>query len=93
MSLPCVFLIRICFLNQDVSISSGLMKEIMLFKSASKSGNATAAAEIEAKLPHGILGQTWSDRTYNNRWKHINGQLFDYQLDTLESTDFKFTRF
>jgi hypothetical protein len=82
------------FLNQDVSIGSGLMKQIAAYKSVVKSGDAAAAEELLAKLPHGILGQTWNAKTYSNRWKHIEGQLFDYQVnDGIMGTDFKFNRF
>jgi len=82
------------FLNQEVSIGSGLMKHISAYKSTIKSGDVAAAAELLAKLPHGILGQTWSGKTYNNRWKYIEGQLFDYQVnDGVMGTDFKYNRF
>jgi len=81
------------FLNQDVSIGSELMARISQYKRLVKSGDVDGAAAIEAKLPHGILGQTWSPEVYANRWKHIDGQLFDYQLDSLNSTSFKFSKF
>jgi hypothetical protein len=82
------------FLNQDVSIGAGLMKQISAYKSVVKSGDVAAAEELLAKLPHGILGQTWNVKTYNNRWKHIEGQLFDYQVnDGIMGTDFRFNRF
>jgi len=82
------------FLNQEVSIGSGLMKQISAWKSAAKSGDVAAAESLFGKLPHGILGQTWNAKTYNNRWKHIEGQLFDYQInDGIMGTDFKFNRF
>ena len=45
------------FLNQDVTIAEGLMRKIHAFKAATKACNHTAADEIEAILPHGILGQ------------------------------------
>jgi len=82
------------FLNQEVSIGSGLMKQISAYKAVVKSGDAATAEELLAKLPHGILGQTWNAKTYSNRWKHIEGQLFDYQVnDGITGTDFKFNRF
>jgi len=81
------------FLNQDVSIGSGLMTQIAAYKRAVKS-NAANIGELKAALPHGILGQSWSTRTYSNRWKHIEGQLFDYEVaDGLMGNEFKYNRF
>jgi len=82
------------FLNQEVSIGSGLLARIAEYKKATKSGNDARAAEILATLPHGILGQTWNTATYNNRWKHIQGQLYDYVLnDGILGQDFKYNKF
>lgn len=81
------------FLNQDVSIGSGLLAQIGAYKQAAKAGAANAA-ELKAALPHGILGQTWSTQTYPNRWKHIEGQLFDYEVaDGVMGEEFKYNRF
>jgi len=80
------------FLNQDVSISTGLMKSIQAYKSAVKTGNIDLAEEIKSKLPHGILGQTWNGATYDNRWAHIEGHLFDYTVDDLLSSKWKYSR-
>lgn len=77
------------FLNQDVSIAPALAKEIVEYKKASRQGQTSSIA-----LPHGILGQTWNTAVYNNRWKHIEGQLFSYVLaDGLFGTDFAYNRF
>jgi len=81
------------FLNQDVSIGSGLMSQIAAYKKAMKNGDANAE-ELKAALPHGILGQSWNTATYANRWKHIEGQLFDYQVsDGLLGEEFKYNKF
>jgi len=81
------------FLNQDVSIGSGLMRQLAQYKQAVKAGAANAE-ELKAALPHGVLGQTWNTAVYNNRWKHIEGHLFDYQLaDGVFGTEFKFNKF
>jgi len=81
------------FLNQDVSIGQDLLNQIRLFKQAAKK-DSKAAQELQQSMPHGILGQTWSTQTYPNRWKHIQGQLFDYQImDGLEGKEFKYNRF
>lgn len=82
------------FVNQDVSIGRSLMTQIAEFKLAARGTNSTAAVELETKLPHGILGQTWQLKTYQNRWKYIQGQLYDYMLsDGVMGTDFKYNRF
>jgi len=81
------------FLNQDVSIGSGLLAQIGAYKQAAKAGAANAA-ELKAALPHGVLGQTWSTQMYANRWKHIEGQLFDYEVaDGVMGEEFKYNRF
>jgi len=81
------------FLNQDVSIGTGLMSQIAAYKKAMKNGDANAA-ELKAALPHGILGQSWNTATYANRWKHIEGQLFDYQVaDGLMGEEFRYNKF
>lgn len=77
------------FLNQDVSISSSLLQRIVDDKRASKIGVGSTRS-----LPHGLLGQTWNSVTYNNRWKHIEGQLFSYMVsDGLFGTEFEYNRF
>jgi hypothetical protein len=82
------------FLNQDVSINTPLLRQIQHFKQATKSANSTAAAEIRASLPHGLLGQTWEYKTYDNRWKYVEGSLFEYSVaDGITGTDFKYNRF
>jgi len=82
------------FLNQEVSIGSGLLAKIAEYKKAFKSGDDVGVAEIISTLPHGILGQTWNTLTYNNRWKHIQGQLFEYVInDGLVGTEFKYNKF
>jgi len=80
------------FLNQDVSISNGLMKSVLDYKAAVKTGNTKLADQLKAKLPHGILGQTWNPVTYKNRWVHIEGQLFDYTVDQLLSSKWKYSK-
>jgi hypothetical protein len=81
------------FLNQEVSIGSGLMRKISAYKQALRAGDANTA-ELKAALPHGILGQTWNTVTYDNRWKHIEGHLFEYQLsDGVFGNDFKYNKF
>jgi hypothetical protein len=32
-----------------------------------------SAEELHA-LPHGLIGQTWSTKRYNNQWRHIEGE-------------------
>jgi len=81
------------FINQDVSINSPLMKQIQEFKHAPKSDSA-ALAELKTRLPHGLLGQTWQRNTYDNRWKFIEGTLFEYAVaDGLTGTQFRYNRF
>jgi len=77
------------FLNQDVSIGTTLMKQIVEYKKAVKNGAGSTDS-----LPHGLLGQTWNTAVYSNRWKHIEGQLFSYVVaDGIFGTDFDFNRF
>jgi len=81
------------FINQDVSINSSLMKDIQEFKHTSKSQHG-GLDELKSKLPHGLLGQTWQSKTYANRWKYIEGTLFEYSVsDGLTGTQFKYNRF
>lgn len=81
------------FLNQDVSLGVASMKNIKQYKALLKT-NETAAEEMEPILPHGILGQTWGSRVHNNRWKHIEGQLYDYLLtDGIMGDAFKYNKF
>jgi len=82
------------FINQDISINNSLLSQIQRFKQASKSGNSTTAEELESVLPHGLLGQTWQYKTYSNRWKFIEGTLFEYATaDGVLGVDFKYNRF
>jgi hypothetical protein len=82
------------FLNQDISIGTGLEAKIAMYKRAVKSGEESKASELKSLLPHGVLGQTWNTVTYNNRWRHIEGHLFDYTLsDGLMGKEFKYNRF
>jgi len=68
------------------------MEQIRAFKQAAKSGNSTDA--MTASLPHGLLGQTWQRKTYDNRWKYVEGTLFEYAVaDGVMGTDFKYNRF
>jgi len=79
------------FLNQDVAIAQSLMKQINQHKRNMRENPEMASSST---LPHGLLGQTWSSKTYANRWKHIEGQLFSYVVnDGLFGSDFEFNRF
>jgi len=76
------------FLNEDVSINEALLVRIRDYKRAVKSGNATD------DLPHGLLGQTWQKKIFANRWKYIEGALYDYTVaDGIMGTQFKYNRF
>lgn len=55
--------------------------------------NQTRANELESILPHGLLGQTWQSKQHNNRWKFIEGHLYDYIVDGLNGKEFKYNRF
>ena len=81
------------FINQDVSIGSSLMQLIAQHKQAVKQGDSEEAARLAALLPHGVLGQSWQSGTYANRWKYIQGQLFDYVESELLGSSFKYNRF
>lgn len=81
------------FLNQDVTIGNGLRQQIVEFKQA-EDRDPISAEKLLASLPHGILGQTWRRQTYANRWKFIEGHLFDYvSADGLMGDAVKFNRF
>lgn len=78
------------FLNEDISVNTPLVEKIQAFKHASKR-NDTSELDF---LPHGLLGQTWQYKTFPNRWKYIQGQLFDYVVsDGLFGSIFNFNRF
>jgi hypothetical protein len=64
------------FINQMVSLGPNMMSKISQYKLAVKTGANTESALLQ--LPHGLLGQTWEFATYDNRWKYIAGNLFDY---------------
>jgi hypothetical protein len=82
------------FINQDVTINSDLLSAIQNYKQLTKSGQTESAAAQLAALPHGLLGQTWQYKTYDNRWKYIEGSLFEYSLaDGVMGVDFKYNRF
>lgn len=78
------------FLNQMASIGKGLMSKIAQYKLAKK----TSASVESMKMPHGLLGQTFEKVEYDNRWKYIQGDLFDYiQSEGIFGTTNKFNRF
>lgn len=83
------------FLNQDVSVGSGLLNQIREYKTAAKLVTSPAViAQLKTALPHGILGQTWTYVEYANRWKYIQGQLYDYYTtELMGTTQFTFNRF
>jgi len=82
------------FINQDVAINTPLLRQIQHYKQATKSNNVSLAEEMQAVLPHGLLGQTWQYKTYANRWKYIEGTLFEYAvMDGVLGADFKYNRF
>jgi len=67
------------------------MKQVRLWNHEKDADKKAALAQ---RLPHGLLGQTWNPETYPNRWVHIEGQLFDYQIeDELLGHNFAYTRF
>jgi len=78
------------FLNEDIAINTALLRKIQNHKQAVKRNEKPNASS----MPHGLLGQTWEYKTYGNRWKFIEGQLFEYVLaDGIFSTGFKYNRF
>jgi len=78
------------FLNQDIAVNAPLLKQIQEYKQGMKRNESPSAVS----LPHGLLGQTWEYKTYSNRWKFIQGQLFDYVCaDGIFGTSFNFNRF
>ena len=81
------------FINQEVALGERAMHNIATYKQLLKAGKADEAAVVEKALPHGILGQTWQYKTYPNRWRYIQGQLFDYVLTAVDAADFKYSRF
>jgi hypothetical protein len=43
---------------------------------------------------HGLIGQTWSTKTYNSQFKHMQGDVDDYLVsDEIWGTDFVFNLF
>jgi hypothetical protein len=80
------------FLNEQVAINTPLLHKIQEYKRAAKSNSADADVALRS-LPHGLLGQTWQSKVYPNRWKYIEGSLFDYVSSDIFGTTFKFNRF
>jgi len=81
------------FLNEDISVNVPLLRKIQEYKEAVKTNSSLVSSKLAA-LPHGLLGQTWEYKSYQNRWKYITGQLFDYVLaDGIFGTTFNFNRF
>jgi len=82
------------FLNEDIVVNLPLAQKIQAYKQAVKRNDSTSSAQLAAALPHGLLGQTWEYKTYPNRWKFIQGQLFDYTLaDGIFGSAFAYNRF
>jgi len=82
------------FLNEDVSINVPLLTQIQQYKRSVKSNsNSTDSASLLRTLPHGLLGQTWQSKTYPNRWRYIEGSLFDYVSSDIFGTSFHYNRF
>jgi len=80
------------FLNEQVAINTPLLQKIQEYKRAAKS-NSTNADDALRFLPHGLLGQTWQSKVYPNRWRYIEGSLFDYVSSDIFGSSFKHNRF
>lgn len=86
------------FLNQDISIGTDMASTIQQYKVGQKRANLglfeNSTPTTTSLLPHGILGQTWNNQVYANRWKHIEGQLDEYLVaDGLIGTRHKYNKF
>jgi hypothetical protein len=68
------------FVNLDVSLL--------------KNFNSNSNSVDDPMMPHGLLGQTWATKQYNNKWKFIQGDLMQYVVqDGLFGIDFAYNRF
>ena len=82
------------FLNQQVAMQPALNKAVQELKAAAAREKRTLTAAETAELPHGLLGQTWSEKRYANQWRHIQGHVADYQLsDGLLGHAFVYNRY
>ena len=78
------------FINANVAMTHTLAQRI----DAVQSIKSEALREVaQASLPHGLLGQTWSERRWKNRLQVVEGDIDDYTVAAATDADFPYSRF
>ena len=79
------------FLNTNVGMTPALVQRIVAVTEMDEAGEMRE--EAEKRMPHGLLGQTWSARRHQSRLKVVEGEVDDYHVNEGTDTSFPFTRF
>ena len=78
------------FINTAVLMTPTLAQRV----DAVQTIKSEALREVaQSSLPHGLLGQTWSERRWKNRLQVVEGDVDDYSVAGATSADFPFSRF
>lgn len=70
------------FLNQQVSMRPALVQQLSRYDQAKSRDRVSHVNRLLRRLPHGILGQTWSSNKYDNKWKFIEGDVSEYLVSS-----------
>lgn len=87
------------FLNQAVSMTVALDSRVekfvtTLMKQGVARTDVSPKLDSSLSLPHGLLGQSWSESHYDNQWEWLAGNVDDYLLvDGLFGTQFPHNRY
>ncbi len=83
--------------NSDSFINFGVMlldKELLRIGKTARYNKNIIKALPKTRLVHGLLGQTWLDITYPNKYiKYIDGEVGDYIVETVFDTSCKHNLF
>ena len=76
----------------QTKIATFIRKQIL--NTGQRKHSISAADDQQKLLPHGLIGQSWSNKQYNNQWEWLEGNVDDYLLrDGLQGKDFRYTRY
>ena len=78
------------FVNTHVAMTPQLSQRV---RAVHAIASPAMRALAEASLPHGLLGQTWSERVWNSRLKVVEGEVDDYTVEHSRASRFPFSRF
>lgn len=77
------------FLNLAAVMTPALQQRV----AAVEGQSAGVGRVLEASMPHGLLGQTWSGRRHNSRLRVVEGDVDDYVVSGATATHFPYSRF